>query len=96
MQSETIQELTKTSQALASLQEQASELRKLADALKAENVNIVHAILVSLLFWGGGGGVEKKEILIYGFYLLVLLWYDKLVLLVLSMSFSLDFRSQKL
>lgn len=95
MQSETIQELTKTSQALASLQEQASELRKLADALKAENVNIVHAILVSLLF-GGGGGVEKKEILICGFYLLVLLWYDKLVLLVLSMSFSLDFRSQKL
>lgn len=62
MQSETIQELTKTSQALASLQEQASELRKLADALKAENVNIVHAILVSLLFWGwgGGGGVGKK------------------------------------
>lgn len=94
MQSETIQELTKTSQALASLQEQASELRKLADALKAENVNIVHAILVSLLFFWGGGG--KKEILIYGFYLLVLLWYDKLVLLVLSMSFSLDFRSQKL
>ncbi|KAH9676906.1 nuclear-pore anchor [Citrus sinensis] len=37
LQSETIQELTKTSQALASLQEQASELRKLADALKAEN-----------------------------------------------------------
>lgn len=94
MQSETIQELTKTSQALASLQEQASELCKLADALKAENVNIVHAILVSLLFFWGGGG--KKEILIYGFYLLVLLWYDKLVLLVLSMSFSLDFRSQKL
>lgn len=93
MQSETIQELTKTSQALASLQEQASELRKLADALKAENVNIVHAILVSLIVLGGGG---KKEILIYGFYLLVLLWYDKLVLLVLSMSFSLDFRSQKL
>lgn len=38
----------------------------------------------------------KKEILICRFYLLVLLWYDKLVLLVLSMSFSLDFRSQKL
>lgn len=59
MQSETIQELTKTSQALASLQEQASELRKVADALKAENVNIVHAILVSLLFWGGGGCGKK-------------------------------------
>ncbi|XP_057486078.1 nuclear-pore anchor-like isoform X2 [Actinidia eriantha] len=37
LQSETIQELTKTSQALASLQEEASELRKLADALKTEN-----------------------------------------------------------
>ncbi|XP_010429808.1 PREDICTED: nuclear-pore anchor-like isoform X3 [Camelina sativa] len=32
LQSETIQELTKTSQALAALQEEASELRKLADA----------------------------------------------------------------
>ncbi|KAL6974118.1 hypothetical protein U1Q18_028301 [Sarracenia purpurea var. burkii] len=37
LQSETIQELTKTSQALASLQGEASELRKLADALKTEN-----------------------------------------------------------
>ncbi|XP_050104542.1 nuclear-pore anchor-like isoform X2 [Malus sylvestris] len=37
LQSETIQELTKTSQALATLQEEASELRKLADALKSEN-----------------------------------------------------------
>lgn len=42
LQSETIQELTKTSQALASLQEEASELRKLADALKTENVR--HAL----------------------------------------------------
>ncbi|GFS36628.1 nuclear pore anchor [Actinidia rufa] len=40
LQSETIQELTKTSQALASLQEEASELRKLADALKTENNSI--------------------------------------------------------
>ncbi|KAK0595477.1 hypothetical protein LWI29_007067 [Acer saccharum] len=37
LQSETIQELTKTSQALASLQEEASELRKSTDACKAEN-----------------------------------------------------------
>ncbi|KAK9278500.1 hypothetical protein L1049_028066 [Liquidambar formosana] len=37
LQSETIQELTKTSQALALLQEEASELRKLADAHKSEN-----------------------------------------------------------
>ncbi|XP_059661908.1 nuclear-pore anchor isoform X2 [Cornus florida] len=37
LQSETIQELTKTSQALASLQEEASELRKLVDMLKTEN-----------------------------------------------------------
>ncbi|XP_044468309.1 nuclear-pore anchor isoform X3 [Mangifera indica] len=37
LQSETIQELTKTSQALASLQDEASELHKLADACKAEN-----------------------------------------------------------
>ncbi|KAK7323970.1 hypothetical protein VNO77_27474 [Canavalia gladiata] len=37
LQSETIQELTKTSEALALLQEEASELRKLADAQKAEN-----------------------------------------------------------
>ncbi|CAN8233681.1 unnamed protein product [Cochlearia groenlandica] len=36
LQSETIQELTKTSQALAVLQEEASELRKLADARGAE------------------------------------------------------------
>ncbi|XP_021905290.1 nuclear-pore anchor-like isoform X1 [Carica papaya] len=37
LQSETIQELTKTSQALASLQDEASELRKLADMLRNEN-----------------------------------------------------------
>ncbi|KAJ7982109.1 nuclear-pore anchor [Quillaja saponaria] len=37
LQSETIQELTKTSQALALLQEEASELRKLADAHQSEN-----------------------------------------------------------
>ncbi|KAM5586916.1 nuclear-pore anchor [Rosa sericea] len=37
LQSETIQELTKTSQALAVLQQEASELRKLDDALKSEN-----------------------------------------------------------
>ncbi|PPS02417.1 hypothetical protein GOBAR_AA18245 [Gossypium barbadense] len=39
LQSETIQELTKTSQELALLQEEASELRKLADAHKSENEN---------------------------------------------------------
>lgn len=38
LQSETIQELTKTSQALAALQEEASELRKLADARGIEIV----------------------------------------------------------
>ncbi|XP_077232792.1 nuclear pore anchor [Tasmannia lanceolata] len=37
LQSETIQELTKASQALATLQEEASELRKLADTQKSEN-----------------------------------------------------------
>ncbi|CAJ2659083.1 unnamed protein product [Trifolium pratense] len=37
LQSETIQELTKTSEMLASLQEEASKLRKLADAQKIEN-----------------------------------------------------------
>ncbi|XP_062012161.1 nuclear-pore anchor [Rosa rugosa] len=37
LQSETIQELTKTSQALAVLQQEASELRKLDAALKSEN-----------------------------------------------------------
>ncbi|VVA95843.1 unnamed protein product [Arabis nemorensis] len=37
LQSETIQELTKTSQAFAALQEEASELRKLADAQGTEN-----------------------------------------------------------
>ncbi|XP_021726285.1 nuclear-pore anchor-like [Chenopodium quinoa] len=37
LQSETIQELTKTSQALASLQEEASELRKTVAAYKSEN-----------------------------------------------------------
>lgn len=38
LQSETIQELTKTSQTLGSLQEEASELRKVADAHKSVNV----------------------------------------------------------
>ncbi|XP_024989705.1 nuclear-pore anchor [Cynara cardunculus var. scolymus] len=37
LQSETIQELTKTSQALASLQEEASELRRVSDLLRIEN-----------------------------------------------------------
>ncbi|KAG8365302.1 hypothetical protein BUALT_Bualt18G0090400 [Buddleja alternifolia] len=37
LQSETIQELTKTSQALASAQEETSELRKVVDVLKTEN-----------------------------------------------------------
>ncbi|CAH1431370.1 unnamed protein product [Lactuca virosa] len=37
LQSETIQELTKTSQALGSLQQEASELRKVSDILKIEN-----------------------------------------------------------
>ncbi|KAK3006433.1 hypothetical protein RJ639_016814, partial [Escallonia herrerae] len=40
LQSETIQELTKTSQALASLQDDASDLRKLADTLKTENEDL--------------------------------------------------------
>ncbi|KAL1205642.1 Nuclear-pore anchor [Cardamine amara subsp. amara] len=40
LQSETIQELTKTSQALAALQEEASELRKLADARGTENSDL--------------------------------------------------------
>lgn len=39
LQSETIQELTKTSQALATLQGEASELRKVVDELKTENVS---------------------------------------------------------
>ncbi|XP_048326058.2 nuclear-pore anchor isoform X2 [Ziziphus jujuba] len=37
LQSETIQELNKTSQALASVQEEVSELRKLADTYRSEN-----------------------------------------------------------
>ncbi|XP_028799696.1 nuclear-pore anchor isoform X2 [Neltuma alba] len=37
LQSETIQELTKTSQALGTLQEEAAKLRKLADTMKTEN-----------------------------------------------------------
>ncbi|GAU38033.1 hypothetical protein TSUD_274360 [Trifolium subterraneum] len=37
LQSETIQELTKTSEMLSSLQDEASKLRKLADAQKIEN-----------------------------------------------------------
>lgn len=39
LQSETIQELTKTSEALSLLQEEASELRKLNNTQKVENVN---------------------------------------------------------
>lgn len=38
LQSETIQELTKASQALALLQQEVSDLRKLTDAQKTENV----------------------------------------------------------
>ncbi|KAL5732068.1 hypothetical protein ACHQM5_004726 [Ranunculus cassubicifolius] len=38
LQSDTIQELTKTSQALGSLQEELSKLHKLSDNLKSENV----------------------------------------------------------
>ncbi|KAK4386790.1 Nuclear-pore anchor [Sesamum angolense] len=40
LQSETIQELTKTSQALASAQEETTELRKVVDALKTENIDL--------------------------------------------------------
>ncbi|KAJ7949034.1 nuclear-pore anchor [Quillaja saponaria] len=40
LQSETIQELTKTSQALALLQEEASQLRKLADSHRTENCEL--------------------------------------------------------
>ncbi|VFQ58763.1 unnamed protein product [Cuscuta campestris] len=40
LQSETIQELTRTSQALTSLQEELSELRKMSDVLKNENVEL--------------------------------------------------------
>lgn len=40
LQSETIQELSKTSQALASVQEEVSELRKLADTYRSENVSM--------------------------------------------------------
>lgn len=40
LQSETIQELNKTSQALASVQEEVSELRKLADTYRSENVSM--------------------------------------------------------
>ncbi|CAK9308499.1 unnamed protein product [Citrullus colocynthis] len=41
LQSETIQELTKTSQTLASVQEEAAELRKLADAYKIDNEELM-------------------------------------------------------
>lgn len=45
LQSETIQELTKTSEVLALLQEEASELRKLADAQKIEHVKFpIHSM----------------------------------------------------
>ncbi|GER37546.1 nuclear pore anchor [Striga asiatica] len=40
LQSETIQELTKTSQALASAQNETSELNKVVDHLKTENANL--------------------------------------------------------
>uniref|UniRef100_A0A7N0VHG9 Nucleoprotein TPR/MLP1 domain-containing protein n=1 Tax=Kalanchoe fedtschenkoi TaxID=63787 RepID=A0A7N0VHG9_KALFE len=40
LQSETIQELTKTSKALSLLQEEASELRRVSDALKSENIEL--------------------------------------------------------
>lgn len=51
LQSETIQELTKTSQSLAALQEEAAELRKLADALKIENVKFPVLSIFSLWFF---------------------------------------------
>ncbi|CAH8258662.1 unnamed protein product [Arabidopsis lyrata] len=49
LQSETIQELTNTSQALAALQEEASELRKLAAARETENVTSTHTKLPAII-----------------------------------------------
>lgn len=49
LQSETIQELNKTSQALALVQEEASEMRKMADTYKSENV--CNSLLSILLFY---------------------------------------------
>lgn len=49
LQSETIQELTKTSEALALLQEEASELRKLANAQKIENVKFPLSIFCFII-----------------------------------------------
>lgn len=63
LQSETIQELMKTSQALASAQEETSELRKVADARKNENV-----ASISLLFLPGSNNV--------GFWLIFFPCYD--------------------
>lgn len=54
LQSETIQELTKTSELLASLQEEASKLRKLTDAQKIENVrfpiNLIFKFTICFIF----------------------------------------------
>ncbi|XP_011015811.1 PREDICTED: nuclear-pore anchor-like [Populus euphratica] len=50
LQSETIQELTKTSQALSLLQQEASDLRKLVDAQKSANVIFLFCIVPFWLF----------------------------------------------
>lgn len=63
LQSETIQELNKTSQALALVQEEASELRKLADAYKSENV--CNSLLLILLFYFGISYVGMETNLVF-------------------------------
>ncbi|KAF9677029.1 hypothetical protein SADUNF_Sadunf08G0064800 [Salix dunnii] len=50
LQSETIQELTKTSQALSSLQQEASGLRKLVDAQKSANIGVQCDFIVEYAF----------------------------------------------
>uniref|UniRef100_A0A165YAK9 Uncharacterized protein n=1 Tax=Daucus carota subsp. sativus TaxID=79200 RepID=A0A165YAK9_DAUCS len=61
LQSETIQELTKTSQALASLQKEASDLRNVANLLKAENSDLkVKWETEKLIFENSKSEAEKK------------------------------------
>lgn len=63
LQSETIQELNKTSQALALVQEEASEMRKLADTCKSENV--CNSLLSILLFYFCISDVGTEADLVY-------------------------------
>ncbi|TXG71410.1 hypothetical protein EZV62_006345 [Acer yangbiense] len=100
LQSETIQELTKTSQALASLQEEASELRKSTDACKAENSELKIKLEVdrSVLEISKNEAEKKYNEVneqVTAIPLVALLWFCEFSALIIVFS-SFSFQSNKI